>query len=88
MREKTKKATFNLPGDILEEMDKVMDSGLVTSKNALVEQALIKELKEIKKQIRRERWQQAVKDPLFVKDIEDIETTFYSADAETARRIV
>ena len=53
MREKTKKATFNLPIGLLESIDEIMASGMVSSKNALVEQALIKELNELKKQSRR-----------------------------------
>jgi hypothetical protein len=87
MREKTKKATFNLHVDVLAEMDEIMASGTVSSKNALVEQALVKELKELKKQLRREQWQEGVKDKLLIKDIKDTETDFYTADAETAGRI-
>jgi metal-responsive CopG/Arc/MetJ family transcriptional regulator len=87
MREKTKKATFNLPTDLLESLDEIMASGMVSSKNALVEQALIKELNELKRQSRRKQWQEGAKDPLLIKDIEDIDRAFQSADAETARRI-
>jgi hypothetical protein len=83
---KTRKATFNLHTDVLAEMDEVMAQGRVTSKNALVEQALIKELKELKRQERKALWQEAVKDPLFMKDMKDIETDFRYADAETAQR--
>jgi len=88
MREKTKKATFNLPIDVLAAIDEIMNSGLVRSKNALVEQALVKELKELKRQERKTSWQEAVKDPLFMKDIEEVEADFRYADAETAREIV
>ena len=87
MREKTKKATFNLPADVLAAMDEIMASGLVSSKNALVEQALVKELKELKRQERKTLWQEASKDPLFMKDIEDVAVDFQYADAETAREI-
>jgi hypothetical protein len=87
MREKTKKATFNLPVDILAAIDEIMDSGLVPSKNALVEHALVKELNELKKQSRRKRWQEGAKDPLLIKDIVDTDKSFYNADSETARRI-
>ena len=87
MREKTKKATFNLPTDLLESLDEILASGMVSSKNALVEQALIKELNELKRQSRRKQWQEGAKDPLLMKDIEDIDRSFHIADAETARRI-
>ena len=44
---KTKKATFSLHTDVLAELDRVMAQGKAASKNALVEQALIKELQRI-----------------------------------------
>lgn len=84
MRGKTKKATFNLHIDVLAELDEVMTSGIAPSKNALVERALVKELKELRRQARRALWQEAVKDPLFMKDIEKVEADFRYADAETA----
>ncbi|MFC1947575.1 hypothetical protein ACFLXY_06630 [Chloroflexota bacterium] len=87
MREKTKKATFNLHTDVLAAIDEIMATGIVPSKNALVEQALIKELNELKKQSRKKRWQEGAEDPLLIKDIEDTDKSFYYADAETARRI-
>jgi metal-responsive CopG/Arc/MetJ family transcriptional regulator len=84
---KTRKATFNLHTDVLAELDEVMAQGRAPSKNALVEQALVKELKELRRQERQRLWQEAAKDTLFLKDIEDIETVFSNADAETAQRI-
>ncbi len=84
---KTRKATFNLHTDVLAEMDEVMAQGRAPSKNALVEQALIKELKELRRQARHRLWQEAAKDPLLLKDIEDVETAFHAADAETGERI-
>ena len=87
MRGKTKKATFNLHTDVLAALDEIMAQGIVSSKNALVEQALIKELKELHRQARRTQWQEGAKDTLLLKDVEDVETAFRTADAETARRI-
>ena len=87
MSEKTKKATFNLHIGVLAELDEVMAHGIVPSKNALVERALLKELDELRRQARRALWQEAVKDPLFMRDIEEVEADFRYADAETAGRI-
>ncbi|MFC1938023.1 hypothetical protein ACFLWY_05665 [Chloroflexota bacterium] len=87
MRGKTKKATFNLHTDVLAALDEIMARGIVPSKNALVEQALLKELKELHRQARRALWQEGAKDTLLLKDIEDVESAFRTADAETARRI-
>lgn len=88
MRRKTKKATFNLHTDVLAALDEIMARGMVPSKNALVEQALNKELKELQRQARQRLWQEGAKDTLLLKDVEDTEAAFRTADAETARRIV
>ena len=82
---KTKKATFNLHADLLAELDEIMVQGVASSKNALVEQALRKELDEIKRQTRKKLWQEAAKDPLFIKDIAAVEYDFRAADRETIR---
>jgi hypothetical protein len=87
MRGKTKKATFNLHTDVLAALDEMMTLGIVPSKNALVEQALLKELKELQRQTRLKLWQEGAKDALLLKDVEDVENTFRIADAETAKRI-
>ena len=87
MSEKTKKATFNLHPDILAELDKAMTEGVAPSKNALVERALVKELKELRRQARQALWERGAKDPILLKDISDIEVAFNTADAETAGRI-
>lgn len=87
MRGKTKKATFNLHTDVLAALDEAMAQGIAPSKNALVEQALVKELNELRRQARQALWQEGAKDPLLVKDIEEVEAAFRSADAETAGRI-
>ena len=87
MSAKTKKATFNLHTDVLAALDEVMAQGIAPSKNALVERALLKELKELRRQARKALWQEAAKDPLFLKDIAEVETDFRYADAETAGNI-
>lgn len=87
MSEKTKKATFNLPADILSELDRAMAERAAPSKNALVERALVKELKELRRVARQARWQEGAKDSMLLKDISEIEVAYQSADAETAGRI-
>jgi hypothetical protein len=84
---KTKKATFSLRIDILAELDEVMSKGIAPSKNALVEQALLKEFKEFRRQERQRIWREGAKDTLLLKDIKDVETAFRTADAETEQRI-
>jgi predicted transcriptional regulator len=83
MAGKTKKATFNLHTELLEELDEMMTHGIASSKNALVEQAIRKELDERKRQARKQLWQEAAKDPLFIKDVAQVEYDFKAADGET-----
>lgn len=85
MAEKTKKATFNLHPDVLAALDEAMANGAAPSKNAFVERALLKELKELRRQAWQARWQEAARDKLLLKDIEDMESAFAAADAESTR---
>ena len=87
MTSKTKKATFSLHKEVLDALDEAMDKGAAPSKNALVEQALIRELGDLRRQARKALWQEAAKDPLFLKDLHEVEADFSEADAQTARRI-
>ena len=87
MSGKTKKATFNLPPDVLAVMDKAMAEGAAPSKNALVERALVRELDELRRRARKLRWEEGAKDPALLKDISEVEVAFQSADAETAGRM-
>jgi hypothetical protein len=82
MKAKTKKATFNLSTEVIEALDEAMSRGAAPSKNALVQDAIIKELKELKKQDNQDKWQRASKDPLFVRDIERLEADFRHVDAD------
>ena len=87
IRRKTRKATFSLDSGVLAAMDEAMARGMAPSKNALVQQALQNELRELQRQVRQRRWEEGAKDTLLLKDVADAETAFRTADAETARRI-
>ncbi len=87
METATKKATFSLSREVLEDLDEAVKRGMAPSKNALVERALLKELRELRRHQDRLRLEEAVKDPLFLRDLADVEQDFRLADAETARRI-
>jgi hypothetical protein len=88
MSTRTKKATFNLHTDVLLALDEATKKADSMSKDALVEQALRKELAELKEQEQARLWAEAFQDPLFLKDIDEVEEDFRYADAETAREIV
>jgi len=87
MSNKTKKATFNLHPSVLNDLEKAMAEGAATSKNALVERALIKELEELNRQKREADWRKAAQDSLFMSDIEEIEVEFTGLEAETAESL-
>lgn len=82
-----RKATFSLPEEILAEVQLAVAGGAATSQNALVEKALIRELAEFRRCARRLQWEAAARDPQFLKDLQETESAFAPADAETARRI-
>ena len=87
MRAKTKKATFSLHPDVLAALNEATASGAAPSKNALVERALVKELKELRRQARQAEWRKGAGDTLLLKDISETEAAFQTADAETAGRM-
>ena len=87
MTNKTKKATFNLHSSVLADLEKAVTQGAATSKNALVERALVKELEELQRQKRAVEWQAAAKDKLFLNDISEIEQEFEGLGEETASGI-
>jgi len=82
---KSKKATFSLHEDVLTALSEVVARGAAPSKNALVDRALRKELKELQRQLVAASWREAAQDPLFLRDLGEIDEAFMDADAETAR---
>jgi hypothetical protein len=87
MAARAKKATFSLSEDVLAALHEAVVQGTAPSKNALVEQALVRELRELRRQARRAEWEEAARDPLFLRDIEDTGAAFSGADAEIAGRL-
>jgi len=82
-----RKATFSLDEKLLLELSDAVGQGAAPTKNAFVERALRRELKEARRQRRRTLWLEAAEDPLFQRDIADVEADFAAADAESARAI-
>lgn len=82
-----RKATFSLRPHVLEAVDAAVASGAAPSKNAFVERALLRELDDLRRDQLRARWAAASRDPLFMRDIAEVEAAFANADAESARAI-
>jgi hypothetical protein len=83
-----RKATFSLHQSLIQEIDEAMANGAAPSKNALVERALKAELERLRREWRRALWEEASKDPLFLKDVAAAESAFRTADAEMAQEII
>jgi len=64
-----KKATFAIHEEVLAAVEEAVANGVAPSKNAFIERALIKELRELPRQARRAQWEEAAHDPLFLKDL-------------------
>jgi hypothetical protein len=71
---------FKLRVDVFIALYEVVARGIAANKNALLERALVKELQELRRQGRKALWQEAARDPLFLKDMADIEADFRYAD--------
>jgi hypothetical protein len=69
-------------------MDQMVAHGVAKSKDALIEQALVREFQRYRQECRAEALRLALEDPSFLKDIEIIEAEFRSADDETLRSAV
>lgn len=82
--DRSTKATFNLRPDLWEAMNWAVKEGEVSSKNELLEQALMERLTAIKRARKRLRWEEASHDPRFLKEVEDLHREFETADAEAS----
>jgi Arc/MetJ-type ribon-helix-helix transcriptional regulator len=83
-----KAATFSLPPALLAKVDEAVANGAAPNKTAFVESALRHHLAQIRRLRRRALLEEAKRDPLFLRDIEEVERDFALADAETAREII
>jgi hypothetical protein len=78
------KATFSIRRELLEAAAAAVARGAAPSKNALVERALQHELRELRRRAIAAQWVEAAKDPLFLRDVQETQEAFASADAEAA----
>jgi hypothetical protein len=83
-----KKATFLLSNDLLQHLNAAISAGVAPSKNAFVEEALVRALLEVRRRDRKARLEAASHDPLFVQDVDSVVHDFRFADAETARGMI
>ena len=83
----TKKVTFYLPINLIDEIKDIVKGGIAPSQNAFVQKALTQEVKKARDKMLRDEFAEAAKDPLFLQDLNETEEAFESADAQTSRMI-
>ena len=79
------RVTLSLQPDLAVALNDAVRRGYVESRNALVQRALRRELHELRREREAAEWQIAAHDPVFLRNIQEIEEAFRSADAETLR---
>lgn len=86
-RQVSRKATFVLPGRMLDTIKQVVEAGLAASASELVRDAVSCRLQTLREQEIRRAFEDAAHDPLFMKDLSDSMTDFETIDSETARAL-
>ena len=78
----TRKATFVLDEDLLEEAREIVKEGSYKSLNALVQEAVSQLVRMVHREKLRQSFLEASKDPLFLADIQEVERDFEFTDEE------
>jgi Arc/MetJ-type ribon-helix-helix transcriptional regulator len=81
------KVTFSVPAGELMELRRLVREGACTSQSEVLRSGLSKELKRIRNEQLERQMAKAMKDPRFVREVEDVMRDFEEADAESARMI-
>lgn len=81
------KMTFLLSEEVIREIRDAVREGKARSQNALVEEALIGFLQELRRERLRQEFEEASHDAMFLRDINETMKAFRHADSETAEMI-
>ena len=82
-----KKSTYFISEDLLSEIKEMVPFTGLRSQNAFVEEALRSYVDGFKRENLRKQYLMASKDPMFLDDVNEIESAFEIADAESAKMI-
>ncbi|MEW6217659.1 MAG: ribbon-helix-helix domain-containing protein [Candidatus Bipolaricaulota bacterium] len=85
--EMRKKVTLTLPADLMAEVQALVAEGRAASQSAFVADALAQTIRQVQAARLREEFRCAAADPLFLRDVEEIEQAFLAADGEATRMI-
>jgi Arc/MetJ-type ribon-helix-helix transcriptional regulator len=84
MGARQKNVTFSLPEDVVNKMRVYVEDNDIPSLNAGVKEALEEYIVKLDRLKFRKAMEQASKDPLFIKDIENTMAAFKKIDSEIA----
>ena len=84
MGSKQKNVTFSLPEDVVDKIRGYVEDNYIPSLNAGVKEALEEYIVKLDRLKFKKAMEQASKDPLFIKDIENTMAAFEKIDNETA----
>ncbi|MBE0558337.1 MAG: hypothetical protein IH628_13990 [Proteobacteria bacterium] len=79
--------TRSLPESLPEQVKESVEAGRVASEADLVAEALRRELRRIRDEELAQEFEEAGRDPAFLRDIEDTMEAFRQADTEAARML-
>lgn len=85
--EKRRKVTLTLPAVLVAEVQALVAEGRAASQSAFVTDALAQKVRQVHVARLGEEFRRAASDPLFLRDVEEIEEAFRSADGEATRMI-
>ena len=78
----TRKVTYSLPEELLEQVRAVVSEGAAPSYSAFVERALAEEVRRAREKKLAEAFREAAEDPSFLADVDDTMSDFRPSDAE------
>ena len=79
---RTRKVTYSLPEELLEQVRAVVSEGAAPSYSAFVERALTEEVRRAREKKLAEAFREAAEDPSFLADVDDTMSDFRPSDAE------
>lgn len=86
--EKGVKFTFVLPNSLAQDLREAVEKGVAPSQNALVREALKREMKRLRKEAIAADMREAAKDPLFMQDLEECMRDYAELDRDSLQYIV
>ena len=81
------KVTFVLPAPLARQLREAVEKGAAPSQNALVREALWREMKRLREQEIERAYAAAAADPLYVQDLEECMRDFAELDRDSLKHI-